>query len=87
MSRANARIYRKAARKVTEEKYNEYFTCNILRRSAKPELHLKYQKLFGLGDGFNSNCNDLWKDGPEHKTNRRVLMLCLAAAIEFDGEI
>jgi hypothetical protein len=83
MSRANARIYRETARRIAE--CEGIFSCNELARVSdyNYEICENYQNLFDLGEGSNANCIELWQADDE--VNRRVLMLCLAAAIEFDG--
>ena len=88
MSRANARICLEAARRIDEG--SEIFTCNGLKHAKAYRLCADYQEVFELGNGdtrSNSNVNDLWHDMYENATQRRVLMLCLMAAMEFEGKV
>ena len=82
MSRANARIYKEVARQMAEGE--RLFSCTAVRDLDK-DLSWQYQELFELGKGFsdNDNVRDLWRD--EHEQMWKVLMLCLAAAIEESG--
>jgi len=87
MSITKARIYREAGRRI--EQREEIYSCNAIDRiTNKSDLVAEYKELFELGEGDSQNANtwDLWAEvEEEERTNRRVLMLCLASAIEFGG--
>ena len=89
MSRKNARIYREAARSIAEGE--AIYSCNEVDRiEGYSGLVNEYKQLFELGSGGEDNRNvwDLWSEKDNvTKQNIRVLMLCLAAAMEFDGRL
>lgn len=85
MGRANARLYQEAARQIAEGEAK--FSCSVLSLlDPTCRLKHKYSRLFTLEGTIPSNVIDLWKDSDENQQNRRVLMLCLASAIEFEGK-
>jgi len=58
------------------------FTCHLFELST---TRSKYIEMFELNSITDDNEQDLWYDTPEFRKERRLLMLCLAAAIEASG--